>query len=64
MTYNADRLTRILGSVMSVVMVMGIVVLTLYTILYDKRDPDICVKFGGTPTMIEGKPGCDLGEEV
>jgi hypothetical protein len=64
MMYNAERLTRILGTAMSAVMVMGIVVLILYTALYDKRDPEICVKFGGIPTVIEGKPGCDMGEEV
>lgn len=62
MTYNADRLMNILGSLMSGVMVLGIVVLILYTLLYDKRDPEICLKFGGTPVTIDGKPACDMGE--
>lgn len=64
MTYNANRLMNILGSLLSGIMVLGIVILTLYTFLYDKRVPEICLKFGGTPVTIDGKPSCDLGEEV
>ena len=60
MTYNADRLMNILGSLMSGITVLGIIVLIFYTLLYDKRDPEICLKFGGTPAIIGGKPACDM----
>lgn len=60
MTYNADRLMNILGSLLSGIMVLGIVFLILYTLLYDKRDPEICLKFGGTPVTVDGKPACDM----
>lgn len=60
MTYNADKLMNILGSLMSGVMMLGIITLILYTLLYDKRDPEICLKFGGTPVTVDGKPMCDM----
>jgi hypothetical protein len=60
MTYNADRLMNILSFLMSGVMVLGIVIMVLYTLLYDKRDPEICLKFGGTPVIVDGKPMCDM----
>jgi len=64
MMYDANKLTRVVGAIMSAVMVMGIAVLVIYTTLYDKRDPDICTKFGGVPVVVDGKPGCDIGEEL
>lgn len=60
MTYNADKLMNILSFLMSGVMVLGIVIMVLYTLLYDKRDPEICLKFGGTPVIVDGKPMCDM----
>jgi hypothetical protein len=60
MTYNADRLMNVLSFLMSGVMVLGIVIMVLYTLLYDKRDPEICLKFGGTPVIVDGKPMCDM----
>lgn len=60
MTYNADKLMNALGFLMSGIMVLGIVFLILYTLLYDKRDPEICLKFGGTPVTVDGNPACDM----
>lgn len=60
MTYNVTKLMNITGSLLSGTMVLGIVVLIFYTLFYDKRDPEICLSFGGIPGIMNGKPICNL----
>lgn len=60
MTYDANKLMAILGAMLSTITTLGIVVMALYVMYYDKRDPEVCLKAGGTVTIVEGKTMCNV----
>lgn len=60
MTYDANKLMHIVGAILTMIMLCGIFVLVLYVLMFDERDPRICLNKGGIPVMFEG---CIMEEE-